>query len=697
MGWTGYRVITQLFSDDVFSVESLPDMSVLHGQDFSLSLKGAGFSFDTKVTLSSKLHNDEAVVTSLPFDGVMTHSQVVGNRIYLGGYGTDLKVFDIDNPEFPRLMKSYLPGRTMTDIYHAAGRLYVSCGRMGISILKIKEDGLLVHEAEIRTTSTISSTVYSEGFLYAAAGKTGIEVYDVASSDQVHKQRTLEDSAFVSELSLYEQTLFALSPRTNEINVYSVKNPSAPQHYSVIKVQERIYDIACMEKHLFIATATGLIVYLMDDNNNLHYLRKVASVGPAHKLYVGHDSLYVVDSFSGVAIADPLTGEIKATPQFSEVRSIAEAGNYLFLTGSPRGLSVVSLEKIHTKRKLRSISTRGKIMALAEHDGHLFAAGGKDGVLVATLGSAENAQRVTRISTKASSSMAIKGNYLFVAQLNEGIQVFDISHVDNPVLVSQWKNFTARKIVLYGSYLVVDQGLVAGLNLVDISDLNQPRIVDCRTDNQLLDIAVSGEYLFAVDREKGLIAFRQVHQKLVRVGRLYTPFPMNQFDLSLAVTVYDNVAYVASGRSGFLVVDISDPVQMRTLTAVPLPGFCKGLYVHESRLYAISHRAGISVFDLADSAHPRTLSHLNISSLSAPVLVVDDEIYLAQSTGSLLVLPKVILPQKTRIISSKRLDVQFSSPPLPGVYGLQLSNRNGLVKLDTVIEIYEKNALEIDL
>jgi hypothetical protein len=688
LGWSGWRVVTLFFFDSELIVESLPDMRLPLGQDLALTLRGKGFSPDTRVSLVADLTSDDAAVATLPFVSPPSQSLIVGSKLYLGGGTSDLSVVNIERPEAPRLLETYLPGRTPVSLFYADGRLYVSWKRFGISILTIGDDGLLTHEADILTSSPVSSVVYLDGYLYAAAGKDGIRVYETLPSEQATLQTPFEEKSFVSDLCVYRQILFALSPRLKEIGVYSLKDPSAPERCSQIKLKDRIYDIAVMQQQLFVATAGGLYVFQIDDEGDLHFSRQLDFGGPVVRLYPGNGELYVVDSFTGVSIVDPITGEAGETYQFSNVCSVAGAGGYLYLTGAQKGLSVVSLDKIEPKGRVHLLSVRATIRDLIEYAGHLFVAGYSAGVQVGVRASLVTDPVFLSIATTASYGLAIVGQYLFVAQKDAGIEVIDISDVDHPVSVAQWPDLPASHISVFGSYLVVSASNDVRVSLVDISDLQHPQVVDRRTDIQVVDMVVSGEYLLVSSKTEGLVVFELSRQELSRVGCLSTPFPMSCFDLAGVIAVRGGAAYIANGRSGLLVVDIENPKEMEVLAAIPLSGFCKGLYIHGGRLYAVSHNVGMSVFDLEDPTSPRMLGFLDLTGLSSTVLSTAGTLYLPRTNGGLLAVPEIAVPREMERVSAERLEVVFPAPDVPGTFAVQLNNANGSVELDTVIEFY---------
>ena len=128
---------------------------------------------------------------------------------------------------------------------------------------------------------------------------------------------------------------------------------------------------------------------------------------------------------------------------------------------------------------------------------------------------------------------------------------------------------------------------------------------------------------------------------------------------------------------------------MKILSAIPLPGVSKGVYVYGGRLYVVNHNAGLSVLDLESPRSPHLLGHLKVSGLAKKILVTSGVVYMTRYAGGLMIVPEAVVPKRAEILSTKSLSVQLPSPQLPGTYGIQISNKYGLVELESTIEFYD--------
>jgi len=120
---------------------------------------------------------------------------------------------------------------------------------------------------------------------------------------------------------------------------------------------------------------------------------------------------------------------------------------------------------------------------------------------------------------------------------------------------------------------------------------------------------------------------------------------------SNAVAVSDHYAYVAEGGgfsvSGLRIFDIANPADPRfvgALDSLPNPEGPAGVGVAVSGKYAFLAKAGLQVIDVSDPANPQGVGSYTNAAQASSVLVSDQNIYLANGIGGLLILSRVPPP-----------------------------------------------------
>ncbi|MEA3363801.1 MAG: hypothetical protein U9Q61_11110 [Thermodesulfobacteriota bacterium] len=683
--WFGRSFISYISSTNGFSLERPEFQSVPLGTPAVIDLHGNGFSRETSVSLFVDVNNSEAIVGSYPLEGTYNESLLSGHFIYLASDEGGLQVLDIAEPQQPQLLKRYLAGRTIIDIHRNGNYLYLSCGSLGVSIMRVLPDGLLDHIADISTDSLAKSCQFLGGFLYVAAGSGGLLVYDVHQLEQAKLVQIIKLGSAVSKVSLAGGFLYVTAGR-KQINIYQLDRPQTPRLIESLKFVENLYDSVIQQQRLYVATEGGVSLYGLTDPAHPELLRRWADFGSANKIFAGLENIYVSDNFSGLRI---INSENESSPGYFNLtinpRTVVEIPDYLFVAGSNRGLLIVDRKLLLMRQAVKTIQTQGSARDLFIKNNWMYVANSRDGVSLHDL-DAEGAS-FTTLSTQWGASLAAYNDLLFVAQAKEGIKVFDISTLGQPEVIAIWPNLQAMSLAAAADeYLLLSKG-IHGVELVDISDLHHPVVRDVLSDIHALDVALDGHFVYIASKNEGLMIYElEKNAKLNCLGHLQTPFPMNQFDIALSVYPQGGMVYVANGRSGMLIVDVTNPAEPTILSSIPISGICKEVRVVDDKAYITSHHGGITVVDVKDPENPTVLSIIPMSAMSKGLQVVGDLIYVAQRKMGVTVVPVPIAAETTKFISEKHLQVTLPSPHFPGRYSLQVNNKRESVVVDGVVD-----------
>lgn len=194
---------------------------------------------------------------------------------------------------------------------------------------------------------------------------------------------------------------------------------------------------------------------------------------------------------------------------------------------------------------------------------------------VTALGSVTNSVTLPGQSVYASGSYA----YVGTTGVATGIQVVDISNPSSPI------------------------------NVAYISTQSGPGQIDA-TSNDIFDIYVEGNYLFASTYNGGLLS--------VDVSNPASPVVLDTLDLASetwGVTKSGNYIYVGSSTAGLYVVDATDPANLslvNTVASMPL----RHIQVVGTMIYGSANSA-IQVIDIATPAAPVLLGQLAVGMYTA--------------------------------------------------------------------------------
>jgi hypothetical protein len=681
LAWFGQYFLSYAIPPEELSVDEFETQLQPIGKPLTLDLHGTGFNSETSVSLVMDIGNQDAVVGSLPLGGVYNESLVVDEYLYLARDSGGLELLNIEMPQRPRLLKAYLSGKTIVDINRHGHYLFLSCGRLGVTIMQILPGGLLKYVTDIVPGYTVWSSRCNDSFLFIATRSGGVQVYDIHEPQNSRLVATLEEGANVHSLALFDNYIYF--PVTTGVDIYRIDNPQHPFLVGSLVMTEDLQDLTIQNQQLYLATEKGVHLYSLEDRSHPRFLKHWPVYGSADKIFPGKDHIYVSDSFSGLRIIGSSVDSSEELINLSvNPRTVAETEDFLFVAGSNRGLLILDRKIISPRQVVETIDTTGSVHDLFVRDHWIFVANAQGGVSLHDL--EDSGATFPLVTNRRSESFAALQNHLYIAQGNLGIEVVDISEIDRPVSLQIWPNLPAVHMAAVGHYLVVSNG-TNGLKLIDISDISQPVVKASLAGIHPLDITVDGSLIFVASKSKGLLIYKINDDcKFDLVGELRTPFPMNEFDMAMGVQVKKGIAYIANGRSGMLTVDIDDPRRPVILSSVGIPGVSKAISVEDHQAFVVSHQTGINIFDVSDPKKPVLKNKIEVLGLSRGIQVVDNLIYIAHRAVGVTVIP-VPVDADVKKISKHRMGVSFSSPRFPGRYSLQISNGRKLVVHDGAI------------
>jgi hypothetical protein len=228
--------------------------------------------------------------------------------------------------------------------------------------------------------------------------------------------------------------------------------------------------------------------------------------------------------------------------------------------------------------------------------------------------------------------VAVSGEYAYVADFSDGLQVIDVGDPGAPEIVAGCETpGSARGVVVTGGYAFVADG-TSGLQVIDVGDPAVPLIVaSCALNGYADDVAVAGGYAFVAEGRAGL--------QVIDVRDPQAPLPVGwveTYGSADGVAVADGYAYVADVYGGLVVIDISDP-GAPVIAGSGYVDNATGVAVTGSRAYVADLDRGLVVLDVGDPTAPVVEGSCDLSGQAYDVAVADGRAYVATGYGGLQV------------------------------------------------------------
>ncbi|MBN1959106.1 MAG: hypothetical protein JXQ81_09065 [Desulfuromonadales bacterium] len=672
-------------SAHILQIDRPNEVKVEQGEMVQLNLYGGQVDEDAIISLVASMNHNQALIDIYPVEGIYNSALIYKDILYLGSNKDGLKVLDVSRPTKPRLLGEYLPGSTIVDIRQQDDRLYLSCGTGGVVLMQIEDEGRLLHLADIETTDVTVKTLFLNDSLVVAAGSEGVLLFDQSRSSENFLVGSLKLEASVKNLTSFKNVLYVLCEKSR-VHIYKRDEDVNLVKIGILELSEPVRDFAVHGGKLYVATSLGLDVYSLDDPLHPRFEKNIDAFGSADKIYSGADSLYVIDSFSRLSrINSKREKSVDDINLASDIRTLAEKGQYLYLAGSNRGLMIVDRSQVLQQADFGTLHTRGSVHDIYKKKTWIYVADKRGGVLLKNLEESES--DFQQVSPRWSETFFADDKRLFVAQGQLGSEVFDISNPGAPQLMKTWPGVKALRLSISNGFLVVTRGL-NGIEVYDIEDMNEPVLCDQKTDFHALDVAATEEHVYIAAMSEGLKIYALGRDgSLVLKSELTLPFPMNQFAQAVSVVVQDDMAYVANGRSGLMIVDVANSEKPQILSLFDIQGFAKGIAFAEGNVFVSSQNGGVTVVDVRNPRQPLLAGRMAVQGLSRGILVDDGMIYVARNNLGLTAIPVPLRAQNVDQISSHHLKVDLPAVNIKGAYDLQISSPYGFVSYDRVVTV----------
>ena len=234
----------------------------------------------------------------------------------------------------------------------------------------------------------------------------------------------------------------------------------------------------------------------------------------------------------------------------------------------------------------------------------------------------------------------VEGDHVYVS-LDDRLTILDVSNPENPaqtywgrpVKVDYPNEAYIQGLEARGdyAYLTYGRGDKEGLFTFDVSDSQSPALVN---EYRVLDyygpVAVNGDYAYVATSEEGVWVLR-----VVDVSNPRQPTDIG-FKIALDGRVYDiavngEVLYLAAGKAGLSIWDVSDPVKPTKIDLYPMPRTLYKLAFRNSYLYGTDGE--LFILDINDPANPTEINSINTPGTAMGVSVDGDYAYVANGDG----------------------------------------------------------------
>jgi hypothetical protein len=466
------------------------------------------------------------------------------------------------------------------------------------------------------------------------------------------------------------RAFLAGSTDENNLAVIDISNPTQPVKTASIVIPEAegsvVHAVKVRDNYAYVAAGNpGLIV--VDISDPAQPIKAGAFDTPwADGLVIEGNTLYLADQIEGLYtldISDPknpsqtglLSLELFQQDLPGQRNMVIQNGKVFFANGN-QGMLVVDASLQPTLTEKFDVPLPGADLdVLVDNDIAYIIA---DTLGLYTVDVTDPSQPnqlgfdISRISNglRTPRGIALNGQYAYIADINNGFSVYDISNPSELKELSRVeKPQGMTDVAISGNFVYVsmqehEKREKRGMLVYDVSNPSQPNQVGfMKTDHSSWTVTVQGNYAYFPEFIEMIETGQPSNLFVFDISNPAGPVEAGKADTAInnpeamCIEVAGNYAYVGDGTKGLRIFDISNPATPVEVGSLPDIRIVEDLVVVGDKVFTASY-AYVSVVDVSNPAKP-VLEDMYVSSgLSMGIDAVGNTIYVVDFDGGLVIL-----------------------------------------------------------
>ncbi len=294
----------------------------------------------------------------------------------------------------------------------------------------------------------------------------------------------------------------------------------------------------------------------------------------------------------------------------------------------------------------------GSATSFEYKDDLIFVSEKTQGIEVLNISDIDDVVEITDYSDEVSSfsDMVIEGDFLYAAGGLSGLVIFNLSDIMNDFVPISFTpkiaNTSTTNFIHLSNDLVFLDKNGKGFTIIDVSDVTTPELVSNVTiDTDVYDLAIKDSYVYIVGYSTGLMIYDISDPYDPIMIQTYTVFPAIQTGAlrTQDIKIIDDVAFIAH-NDGFAMLNISNPLDVTYLGALEneISGEKSqgvdvfGDYAFVSIINDLTFDYGVKMLDISNASDIYETTRYQSALYRTQDIFVDelnDRLFLAQEKG----------------------------------------------------------------
>ncbi len=535
---------------------------VAHGEYLYFAMEESGI-ITAKITADDKVH----ILGSLPTWNMAKALFTMNDQLFVADNSAGLQIFDISDAASPQWLAHIdTPGLAL-DVEAIDQRTFILDNYLGLVVIDNHEVRSPRIVASLSLPGNPRSMIRNGDLILITCQDEGLVIADISNPDQPTLLHILDISSQAQDVAL-QGDLLAVSNEDGLIQFYTMVTPRIFEPRGSIQAQVSYHRKLSFHNGLLLCNGFGHglgVINVEDPDSPFVQGRQYSSLGlisaytvVADRLVAANRMVDLVD-FSQPELP-PLLGSV---PVSGRIRNVALYGDFAYVSNEDDGLRVVDMRDL-------------------------------------------SSPTVTTIySDLVAGDIGVRGDYLYVTGVTHEVDVYSLNDPAFPTHVSSVSGDAAEHLSFHENLMILSG--YDRLHIYDLSIPHAPEHLAFRIIDGLSQATIQGQYLYAVTgREAGLLVWDISNLSNPHQVSSYT----NEYFVPEGVVAQGDYLYVSNdvNRRGFVVLDISDPMNISEVTSLPfgrsrVPGVIK-----DEVIYWCNDGGPIQLVDLHDPANPQQFS-----------------------------------------------------------------------------------------
>ncbi len=485
--------------------------------------------------------------------------------------------------------------------------------------------------------------------VFVATDYDTVDVFNRANGLQTTADSSISVNGFISDIEV-SKNLMAVSTWTANVVLYEITDTVQP--VVVGQIPLKTIKLAAYKDYLYLYDGIGgLNIVDIADPAEPEVLKNMTIAESVEQLYIANSTLYINSLDHGIYtydLSDPSSPRLtQPAPFLASARTVEVSGDIVASTESNAGVRLSVLSGGNSA-VLTSVSLNGTPTSVLANEDKAYIAH-QTGFTVVDLSAPLKPTVLAEEETKwATQDVAVEGQLLAASAFAAALEVYEIRE---PSQLARRSSLEVGIPRLPGSIALNDKRIyltdaMSGLRIFDVADTSQPILTGSLSLPDPKGMVILNTTAYIADNRNGLI--------VVDVADPTRPNLLSTYAstrTAIAIAVEHGVAFLLTQDGAATdhplqleIVDISNVMDPAPLASLSLPSqtmvdvfLTKRLARVDNILYIASGRNGLHVIDVTAPDSPVLVGHLDGNVTPTSVAHARGMLYVADSDGRLKV------------------------------------------------------------